>query len=551
MAKNVLRAELKLDTAKANRNAKQAGKEAKKFGQNVTDSTGKGKQGMDGLSKATAGFGRSVVALGASYLTLAGLQQAIGKIIEAYNRALVLRRELMTGAEQFMRTVAPLASQFGISETAAARLVGQIGQRAGAAPSSGAAITGLTTSAASAGLIGDITETKGLEPVIAKRDRDILVELAKFAEFTGEPEIGAALAKLVKKGLGKQEVTEENVRRVLGQTIAAYRKSELSKWGDFFKGAVGGLSGLLAQGVSYETGLSRFASLAQMKKSGQAAGEVFRLIGERFFTADDPQMIAFIDQKHGEGTYWRLKRDDPDKLFGLIIDTLTEGEGPERAERMKQLGITAEISGRIALLKGAGGQAADIAGKMRGATAAGTGAELDKWRAGQRGVAQAGAMKAKMDALKMGVGPGKGMQSALLTVADQELKRWEQEDPATFWAAWATSPERQMKNLAIERALVRQMQGQGADLRTIGGLSTEFDIDITGDEAQIRWGAPSMQRGFGIGFGARRDVLRPLIGAAAADISGTNININTVNMPAPQNRMDLPSKSESAAGGAK
>ena len=419
-----LKTRLELDTVMAKRNADQVTGKLRGVGQQGAKAGKEAGGGMDLAAKATAGFQRQILTLGASYLTLAALQRLLTSIVEAYNKAYRAREQWARGAIGIYGAVAPAAAQFGVSEKAMADLVVGIGREAGAGPGDIGAISAMITSAASAGLIGAVrpgAEGRGL--AIAPEDRAKLVMLSQFVQYAGAPGMAPELAKLVRKGISGAK-TPEATQQVLGQTMAAFRASQMADWQEFITGAVAGTSTLLEQGVSYETAISRYAGLAKMERSGVRAGETLRMLGERFFTGDDPKIVRLIDRRLGSGAYWRLKKEDPDQLFGVILQELTTPTGRERARLYKRLDIPIEQGGRLARLAGAAPEIADIETRMRAVTPELAGAELGRWRAGPRARAQAAGIagQAERELAEAAEMPERAAMAALAKAGITELE---------------------------------------------------------------------------------------------------------------------------------
>jgi len=432
----VLKTTLQLDTVMAKRNADQVKQKLRGVGQQGKQAGGEASQGMQGAAGATAKFGTALVALGGSYAALSAVKRVIAELTRAYEQAMAARDKYASGAGATMRTVAPAAAQFGVSERDMAQLVYGIGREAGAAPQDTGAITGMITSAASAGLIGAITKGpagQGLQ--IAPKDREILVALQKFAQYTGQPAMGAELAKLVRKGIPGAK-TPEAVQATLGKTMQAFRLSQVSDWGEFITGAVSGGAVLLEEGVSYETVISKYAALAKMERSGVRAGETMRMIGERFFTGDDEKVIRHIDRKFGAGTYDKLKTENPDALFAMVLQELTTPEGPARRKLYKKLDIPVEQGGRLARMKGAAAEEAAIAAAMRTVTPDVAVSELDRWRAGPRATGQVAGLEAARMEFEPGATDAAARMAALRTLARKRWELEEERDPMKgFWKA--------------------------------------------------------------------------------------------------------------------
>ena len=474
-----LKAKLDLDVAQATRKAARA-KESVKGIETQAKKTGKAMdEGMKKGEEATDKFTKKIMTLGLSYLSLAALQRTITTIVQIYNKAIEAQREFTRGAAAVNRSVAPAASQFDVSENAMRELVGKVGIAAGAGRGDIGGISNLFTSAASTGLITGPVRTKGGGLQISKQDFAIATRLAQFTQRTGAFGQEADLGKLVKKGLGRGVApTEAGVGIVLGQIGAGFRKSELSGWGEFLTGAISGTSGLLEEGVSFPTAIGGYAGLAKMTKSGLQAGETFRMLAIRFFTSDDVKMRTEVDRRYGKGTWWRLKKTDPDKLFLMVESILTGEAGPEQAKLFETLGVMPEQAGRISLVRGAGPEIAAIRAKMH--TAPSMLPELTRWRKeSDRAAVQAGTMSAAM--ITGAGGAGKGLSEAARAIADERRKEMAIDRPYSVGFQEYIRTDEGMRKRAWREMLEEEYKRQGWDDAVLenlgirlGGEAPEF-----------------------------------------------------------------------------
>ena len=492
-----LEAQLDLNTRQAVAKTRQATRELEKLGRTGDQAGKQTTQGMNSGAAATDGMTRKVVALGASYLGLGKLLQTITTIVDKYNQAITLRDQFAAGAVGMQRSVAPAASQFGVQEDVMARFVGQLGVDIGAGPGGVSGISAMLTGAASAGLISPTVGPQG-QFQMGAQDRAKMVSLGTFAEMTGATGVGGDLSKLVRKGMGA-DLSPTNQLRVMRQMQQAYRQSQLSDWGEFITGAVSGTSRMLEQGIGFERALSGYASLAKMSKSGQQAGELWRLIYEQTVAADRPEVVEW----YGADKYWREREEDPGALMGNILDRLTGLRGPQKAKTYKRLGITPELGGRISALGGSRVERESITRAMRGATAGDMARELAGFRGGQRATQQAAATSAELLKVAEGTGKGAGQAASARAVADAMRTILRARDPAGQWASEVMQMEEGELETAMTRLILDNLKSQGAEVPTqrfastaAGGVQAagEFGVDITSDGVTFKGGNAAARR---------------------------------------------------------
>ncbi|MCE5277201.1 MAG: hypothetical protein ABFD92_16860 [Planctomycetaceae bacterium] len=488
MADEVIRARVDLETLEAERNASRLGQAMNKAGQSGAAGIKPTQGAVEALTGSLKNAFHGVVALGASYLSLQALMAAIQKINASYERSIKLRDEATRGVSGAWKQVAPAAAQFGVSEDAMRQYVMALAKRAGAAPSDIGSIANLITQASSSGIIGNITENAQGQVVASATDTNKLSMMATFAQFTAEPEVGPDLAKLLRKGMGTDNSTE-GLAKSIGQTMQAFRGSQMSRWSEFISGAVSGGSTLLEQGVSYQTVLSAYSGAAKMTRSGNAAGELLRIIGGRFFASDDPKVREFIDQKYGQGAYWRMKEKEPDKLFRSVLDTLTTGTPEQRAELYDALEIPTEQREQLARMAGGRAEMAKVEAMVGQGTGEAAQAELARWRRGGRAVLQAGELEGANISQTAGADPGETLSASLRSISQEEMKLWNMQEPGTFAAEDMVTLDRDMVNKAMTRYVKRKLKGKVAGSENIA-------VDVTGSGVTLSYETPLEDRGY-------------------------------------------------------
>ncbi|MCP4309487.1 MAG: hypothetical protein GY788_32355 [bacterium] len=421
MALKPLKAVLHLSTTKANANARKLKGEIRGVDREL--------KGAGGSANASAGrfaaWGAAGVAASAAVVA------AIMRVTEAYNNAIRLQDEMSGKAFGVQRQVAGAATQFGLSPSQTVGLLSPITQQAGAGFGD---ISTLSVAASSAGLVSDPTINQAGQATFGGQGSQILGTMGGFLQRIGEPGLGGPLSKLVRGGLGDQGATQANVRGVLGDILGAFRGSQSANLAQFLQGAQAGTAGLVAQGVSQQRALSIYGGLIKQTATSRQAAEMLRITGEKFFTGDDPKMVAAIDAKLGKGSFFGLKKSDPDRLFGEIIGVLTGTEGQQRAELFKQLGITAEVGGRIANIQATGGAAADVLGRIQGTTGADIEREVGLYRQSGAGQETAQASIAAAEDAGYGTG-GKATETLIRRLAEAERKRSKIESPFETFVA--------------------------------------------------------------------------------------------------------------------
>lgn len=480
-----LKTKLELDTVMAKRNADKMKKSLRGVGTEGKKAGDKVGKGMKAGAKSTAGFEKKVVALGATYLGLSQLLRTVTAIVDAYNDAIALRDKFAGTAVSLQAAAAGPASQFKIPEAIMQPYMGLIAKAGAAPPKDFGAVGDLITAAASSGLIGQLKlGPKGEKVEASPEDTAKLIALTKFGQYTGAGKEGAGTTRLVRKGMGK-DLSLKNLLLVLSQLAEAYRASESSNWGEFIKGAISGTAGMMEEGISFETAISGYAGLVKMKHGPVITGEAWRMVAEKFFTADDPGIVKLIDQKYGKGAYWKLKKDDPDKMFRLIMGILTGPEGEEKAKLFKQLQIPAEMGGRLSHIRAAREETANARQMMEAATPSGMAGELKKWRGGQRATQQAGETEAMLTTARAGTGKGKGFTAALRTIAKAERQLAREESPTLSWIREALEFQSGEFSRGLVKRVKKEYKKRGWKYELpVQGFPL---IDVTGDELKIDW----------------------------------------------------------------
>jgi len=299
--------------------------------------------------------------------------------------------------------------------------------------------------------------------------------MEQFIQRTGAFGQETDLSKLVARGLGGAPSTRQNVGRVLGQLGTAFRQSELSGWGEFMRGGISGISGLTAQGVGFERALSSYAALAKMVPTGMRAGEIQRMVGERFFTAVDPKMVRQYERAYGPGSYWRDKQQSPDLLYANIMDMLLGAQGPAGAKLWAGLGIAPEQAGRLTMMGDVRGTQQQIMAAMRGATGAATIGDLETWRVGDRAVTQAGGLAVL--ASEAAAGEGMADVDAYRNLAIQKRKELRRK----HWLSQSLFEMGATENYELSVALTRALHAQAGTEYGAGYFGSPT-FDFTGDE---------------------------------------------------------------------
>jgi hypothetical protein len=474
MALKPLKAVLHFSTTKANANARKLRGEIRGVDRELKGAGG----------SANAGAGRFAAWGAAGIAASAAVVAAVSRVADAYSRAIQLQDELSGKAFGVQRQVAGAATQFGLSPSQTVGLLAPITQTAGAGFGD---ISTLSVAASSAGLISDPTVGTGGQAAFGGAGAQVLGTLGGFLQRIGEPGLGGPLAKLVRGGLGDTAATQGNVQGVLGNILGAFRGSQSANLGEFLQGAQAGTAGLTAQGVSQERGLSLYGGLIKQTATSRQAAEMLRITGEKFFTGDDPKMVAAIDAKLGEGSFFAMKENDPDRLFGEVLGILTGEKGQRRAELFKQLGITAEVGGRIANLQATGGAAAGVLERIRGTTGADIGREVGLYRGS--GAGQETAQASVQAAEDAGFGTGKKATETLIRrLAETERKRAAVEDPLTTQFIETFSFEDAEQEHFIRRFVMRKLQEEGY------GVEAFPSFDISGEGISVRGGRVETER---------------------------------------------------------
>ena len=501
MALNPLKAVLRLDTVQANRNARRLRGEIRGVDGELrkADASSRGAAGGMG-SWATAGIA-AAAAVGA----------AIGKVVSIMNQAIEAQNRLASNAFGVQGQVAGAATQFGLSPSQTVGLLGPIGQRAGVGEQGFSGLSSLATGAASAGLIGQPTVGAGGVAQFPGQGASVLETLSTFTQRIGEPGLGGPLARLVSRGVGGQAATQANVTAALGDIQGAFLGSESSSLGAFITGAITGTAGLSAQGVSQQRLLSTFGAVVKQTATERQAGELLRITGDKFFTGDDPSVVAAIDAKFGEGSFFRMKEEDPDALFGEVLNTLLGTEGAARAELFKKLGITSEVGARLANLQATRGGVTEIRERMRQTTGDVISGQLETFR--ESGVSQAGAVGAGIATRQARFGEGRRGETFAarkLAEAEREGMRGEDEFGLGLLEFFNITNEREQEALLTNllRRTIGRFQGETG---TIGGAR----VDITPEGVEFRGGRPET-----------RALLRSTLQELSGGVSAQQVIIN-------------------------
>ncbi len=468
MALKPLKAVLRLDTTRANRNARKLKGEIR---------------GVDGeLKRADASSRGAAGGMGAwsvAGIAAAGaIVAAVGRITAALNEAIRLQNELAGNAFNVQRQVAGAATQFGLSPSQTVSLLAPIAQRAAVGAQGFGGLSSTATAAASAGLIEDPVIGPGGVPQFPGQGGAILGTLQTFIERIGEPGVGGPLPRLVSRGLEGAAPTQAGVRAALGDIQGAFLGSESANLGNFIQGALIGTAGLSAQGVGQQRLLSTFAAVVRQKATPRQAGELLRITGEKFFTGADPAIVEAI----GRDRFFDLQESDPDKLFGEVFNLLLGSKGAERAELFKGLGISAEVSGRLADLAATSGGVTAIRERM----AATTGGVIA--RQGQTFLESGGAVARAADTGIAGrqsrFGEGRrGETFAARQIAEAERRELGAENPLALEVLEIINLGTEREQEALLRGLLRRRAiSEGLDPTRLGFRATEVDITPEGVE---------------------------------------------------------------------
>ncbi len=460
---------------KAKRDLADVARGEERVGQAGKTGGEKAAQGMRAGAKATDDFTAKIVGLGASYIGLQKLLSTIQQIIAAYSRAIELRSEFTRTRVSINQDLAGPASQFGVTEDAMRDLAGGIAMAGGGGPQHIRGLGDLITAASSAGLVDVEGSADGSSASMPANQEAMITRLFEFVLQRGAVAEGQGLAKLTAKGLKGMPKTEGSMLLRLSQLQGAYAKSELSDWSDFLRGAIGGVSTMLEEGVSFETAISHYGGLAKVRKSGMAAGETIRMLGEQLFTADRPEIVKWI----GEDKYWRLKRENPDALFNMILQGLMAPEGQARASLFETLKIGPELGGRLAALKGSGADRSAIRGAMTTATPGSMGGLLDQWGMEPRAQVNRGDLGAALSAASAS---GSGRMERIRTVAAQLHKQRQRTNPVSTWFSEAIRPEFMEDRFFLMQAVEDYYREQGWIPE---GKLPAYQMNLTGDE--VMW----------------------------------------------------------------
>jgi len=337
-------------------------------------------------------------------------------------------------------------------------------------------------------LIGQPQMGAGGVPSLTEAGAGAVTTLSAYGQRIGGEGSGAEITRLTGAVLGGRPATQESVQAALGQIHGSYLGSESADLPAYLKGALSGTVGMMAQGISAQTSLGYYGAVIRMKARPQAAGEMLRLVQEKFFTAEDPAMIEEVEAVHGKGSWDRMKAENPDQLFNIVMDTLLSQTGPRRRELFDKLNIGAEVGGRLANIQAVRGEVGRIQERMRGLTGKEMGRQIGLTRTS--GAGRESAQKAVELTEKAGYGTGgKATEVLARRVAEAERDRLQIDEPGQSAISDFFLSKGAEQEYYLRRYLKRRLAAEGYDIEAFPELDiTEEGVSFIGERIETERG---------------------------------------------------------------